>query len=122
MHVQLCGQAAAQAEEFAGSDSCSQLTPPFPSALAANGVDHPQLLEDCFAYCARSHPHERQLLNLSRRHASRRAARYTIAKVLTLRECCSGTERVIVGVLCAGNPGFRHTISNAAAMTNLTTE
>jgi len=46
MYDQFCGQMAAQAEELIRSDSGRQLgTPPFPSALAENRVDHPQFLE-----------------------------------------------------------------------------
>src|ERR1700732_4590386 len=83
MYVQPCGQAAAHAEELVAPHTRRQSgTPPFPSALAANGVDYPQLFEECFASRARSRPHERQLLNLSRRPASRSAARCKIAKVL----------------------------------------
>jgi hypothetical protein len=82
MYVQPCGQAAAHAEELVGFDSCRQLsTAPLPSALAANGVDHLQLFEECFAYCARSHPHERQLLNLSL-HASRLAYEHRACQIV----------------------------------------
>jgi len=82
MYVQPCGQAAAHAEELVGSDSRRQLsTSPFPSALATNGVDHPQLFEECFAYCARSHPHERQLLNLSL-HACRFAYEHRACQIV----------------------------------------
>jgi hypothetical protein len=122
MYVQTCGQAATHAEEFVGSDRQRQLsTAPFPAALAANGVNHSQLFEECFAYCARSCPHEHQLLNLSRRRSNRVRHSARLSRQLPPGEYWSGTERLIVGVLCAGGSGFRHTISNAA-MTNLATE
>jgi len=50
------------------------------------------------------------------------AAQYTIAKLFPSTEYSPGAERVIFASLRAGGSGFRHTISNATAITNLTTE